>query len=65
MLRQVASQTGRLLPLEAVGRFCKENSVVLVVDCTQSCQLFFGKQKKQLELADYMVINSNPPKNIN
>ena len=56
---QVASQTGRILPLEAVSRFCQENNIVLVVDGTQSCQLFFGKNKKQILAADYFVMSTH------
>jgi len=56
---QVASQTGRVLPLDAVSKFCKENNIILVVDGTQSCQLFFGKNKKQLENVDFFVMSTH------
>jgi len=56
---QVASQTGRVLPLDAVSKFCKENNIVLVVDGTQSCQLFFGKNKKQLQNVDFFVMSTH------
>lgn len=45
---ETASQSGRILPLDVVTRFCQENSVCLVVDGTQSCQLFFRRDKKEL-----------------
>jgi len=56
---QVASQTGRALSLDPIAKFCKENNVVLVVDGTQSCQLFFGKNKKQLKNIDYFVMSTH------
>ena len=45
---ETSSQSGRILPLESVARFCRENSVVLVVDGTQSCHLLFKKNKKEI-----------------
>jgi len=56
---QVASQTGRVLSLEPISKFCRENNVVLVVDGTQSCQLFFGKSKKQLKNVDFFVMSTH------
>jgi 5-histidylcysteine sulfoxide synthase len=56
---QVASQTGRILPLEAVTKFCRDNNVVLVVDGTQSCQLFFGKNKNQIKNVDFFVMSTH------
>ena len=56
---QVASQSGRSLPLEAVARFCRENGVALVVDGTQSCHLFFGKQKALLDQVDFFVMSTH------
>jgi len=56
---QVASQSGRVLPLEAVTRFCHDNHVVLVVDGTQSCQLFFGNQKAVLDKVDFFVMSTH------
>jgi selenocysteine lyase/cysteine desulfurase len=45
---ETASQSGRILPLEAVARFCRQHSVTLVVDGTQSCQLLFARNKKEI-----------------
>jgi len=56
---QVASQSGRILPLEAVVRFCKENGIKLVVDGTQSLQIFFGRNKKVLDDVDYFVMSTH------
>jgi len=56
---QVASQTGRVLSLDPIAKFCQENNIVLVVDGTQSCQLFFGKNKKQLKNVDYFVMSTH------
>ena len=56
---QVASQTGRILPLEPVIRFCRENKIVLVVDGTQSCQQFFGKNKQHILNCDYFVLSTH------
>ena len=56
---QVASQTGRILPLEPVTKFCRDNNVVLVVDGTQSCQLFFGKNKNQIKNVDFFVMSTH------
>ena len=56
---QVASQTGRILSLEPVTRFCNENNIILVVDGTQSCQLFFGKNKKSILNVDYFVMSTH------
>jgi O-acetylhomoserine/O-acetylserine sulfhydrylase-like pyridoxal-dependent enzyme len=54
---ETASQSGRILPLEAVAKFCRQNSVILVVDGTQSCQLLFAKNK--FELLDQVMISNN------
>jgi len=56
---QVASQTGRILSLDPVTRFCNENNIILVVDGTQSCQLFFGKNKKSILNVDYFVMSTH------
>eukprot|EP00090_Calanus_glacialis_P047225 TRINITY_DN9685_c0_g1_i1.p1 TRINITY_DN9685_c0_g1~~TRINITY_DN9685_c0_g1_i1.p1 ORF type:complete len:1465 (-),score=349.19 TRINITY_DN9685_c0_g1_i1:88-4482(-) len=56
---QVASQTGRVLSLDPISKFCKDNNIVLVVDGTQSCQLFFGKHKKQLQNVDFFVMSTH------
>jgi len=56
---QVASQTGRVLQLDPISKFCQENNIILVVDGTQSCQLFFGKSKKQLRNVDFFVMSTH------
>jgi len=56
---QVASQTGRVLSLDPISKFCKDNNIILVVDGTQSCQLFFGKHRKQLQNVDYFVMSTH------
>ena len=45
---ETASQSGRILPVDAVAKFCAEHSIKLVVDGTQSCQLLFRKNKKEI-----------------
>ena len=37
----VASQSGRVLPLPEVGKWCRERGVVFVVDATQSLLHWF------------------------
>lgn len=56
---EIASQSGRQLPLEAIAGFCESHAVKLVVDGTQSCQLFFGNQKKVLKKVDYFVMSTH------
>jgi len=57
---QVSSQSGRILPLDAVSRFCQDNGIILVVDGTQSCELFFNRNmKEQLDNVDYFVMSSH------
>lgn len=56
---EVASQSGRILPLDAVAEFCEKRSIVLVVDGTQSCQLFFGNKKNVLNKVDYFVMSTH------
>ena len=45
---ETSSQSGRILPLDTVAKFCRQNSITLVVDGTQSCQLLFKKNKKDI-----------------
>jgi len=57
---QVASQSGRILPLDTVANFCEEHGVVLVVDGTQSCQLLLSPQKKAiLDRIDFFVMSTH------
>ena len=57
---QVSSQSGRILPLEAVASFCEEHNIVVVVDGTQSCQLLLSAQKKQiLDRVDFFVMSTH------
>ena len=56
---QVASQSGRVLPLEAIIDFCQRRRVKLVTDGTQSCQLFFGNHKEVLKKVDYFVMSTH------
>ena len=45
---ETSSQSGRILPLQAVAAFCRQNGVTLIVDGTQSCQLLFDKNKVEM-----------------
>ena len=45
---ETSSQSGRILPIEVVAKFCRKKSVILVIDGTQSCQLLFKKNKKEI-----------------
>ncbi len=45
---ETASQSGRILPLEVVSTFCRQHSIKLIVDGTQSCQLLFAKNKHDI-----------------
>ena len=45
--------------MEPVSRFCKDNNIVLVVDGTQSCQQFFGKNKQHILNVDYFVMSTH------
>ena len=45
---ETASQSGRILPLEIVSTFCRQHSIKLIVDGTQSCQLLFAKNKHEI-----------------
>jgi len=54
---ETASQSGRILPLEIVSTFCRQNSIKLIVDGTQSCQLLFAKNKQ--EIMDQVKIRRN------
>ena len=57
---QVSSQSGRILPLEAVASFCEEHNIIVVVDGTQSCQLLLSAQKKQiLDRVDFFVMSTH------
>jgi len=56
---EIASQSGRQLPLETIACFCEKRRIKLVVDGTQSCQLFFGNQKKVLQKVDYFVMSTH------
>ena len=51
---ETSSQSGRILPLENVAKFCRQNSIILVVDGTQSCHLLFKKNKK--EILDQVIL---------
>eukprot|EP00111_Clytia_hemisphaerica_P016719 TCONS_00049577-protein len=56
---EIASQSGRQLPLNAIADFCDSHGVKLVVDGTQSCQLFFGSKKNVLQKIDYFVMSTH------
>ncbi|XP_057311153.1 uncharacterized protein LOC130648998 isoform X1 [Hydractinia symbiolongicarpus] len=56
---EVSSQSGRVLPLKAIAKFCKTNNIVLVVDGTQSCELFFGDNVDVLKEVDYFVMSTH------
>lgn len=56
---EIASQSGRQLPIEAIADFCESKGVELVVDGTQSCQLFFGNKKQVLHKIDYFVMSTH------
>ncbi len=45
---ETASQSGRILPLEVVSTFCRQHSIKLIVDGTQSCQLLFAKNRHDI-----------------
>ena len=52
---EIASQTGRILPLLEIAEYCEKRNIILVVDGTQSFE--FGNSK--IEKVDYWVMSTH------
>lgn len=54
---EISSQTGRILPLEAVGQWCEEKGILLIVDGTQGID--FSNTSQKLKYVDYYVLSTH------
>lgn len=55
----VASQSGRILPLNEIANFCQEHGIKIVVDGTQSCELLLGNNRDVLKKIDFFVMSTH------
>ena len=52
---EIASQTGRILPLLEIAEYCEKRNIILVVDGTQS----FDFKDSKIEKVDYWVMSTH------
>ena len=55
MCDEIASQTGRILPLMKIAEFCEKKNIIMVVDGTQS----FDFDRTKIEKVDYWIMSTH------
>ena len=56
---EISSQSGRILPLSSIIKFCEKHGITLIVDGTQSCDLLLGKNIEILKKIDFFVMSAH------